>query len=157
MRPTAYLAMALMPVTLAACSGPGGMTKQDTGTAIGAVAGGLLGNTVGKGSGRVAATAVGAVVGGIIGNQVGASLDEADRRAAAEAEYRALEYGRSNQPTPWRNPDSGHYGNIVPGAPYKVGETHCREYTHTIYIDGRPETVRGRACRAADGTWRAAG
>lgn len=149
--------MALMPVTLAACSGPGGMTREHTGTAIGAVAGGLLGNAVGKGKGKVATTAIGAVIGGIVGNEVGRALDDADRRAAAEAEYRALEYGRSGQPTPWRNPDSGHYGNIVPSQPYKVGETHCREYTHTIYIDGRPETVRGRACRAADGTWRAAG
>ncbi|MFC5743486.1 glycine zipper 2TM domain-containing protein [Dyella tabacisoli] len=41
------------------------------GTVIGAVAGGLLGNQVGRGNGRKAATVAGAVVGGVVGNQVG--------------------------------------------------------------------------------------
>ncbi len=38
-------------------------TRQDTGTLVGAVAGGLIGNQFGKGGGRVAATLAGAVVG----------------------------------------------------------------------------------------------
>ncbi|WP_440223265.1 glycine zipper 2TM domain-containing protein [Dokdonella sp. MW10] len=38
------------------------------GTVIGAIVGGALGNTVGKGDGRKAATVAGAVVGGAIGN-----------------------------------------------------------------------------------------
>lgn len=41
------------------------------GAIIGAVAGGVLGNQVGKGDGRKAATVVGAVAGGVVGNQVG--------------------------------------------------------------------------------------
>jgi outer membrane lipoprotein SlyB len=40
------------------------------GTAIGAIAGGVLGSTVGKGDGRTAATVGGAVAGGAIGHQV---------------------------------------------------------------------------------------
>ena len=40
------------------------------GTAIGAIAGGVLGNQVGKGDGRTAATVGGAVAGGAIGHQV---------------------------------------------------------------------------------------
>jgi outer membrane lipoprotein SlyB len=40
------------------------------GTAIGAVAGGVLGSTIGKGDGRTAATVGGAVAGGAIGHQV---------------------------------------------------------------------------------------
>jgi uncharacterized protein YcfJ len=40
------------------------------GVIIGGVAGGILGNQVGKGSGRDAATAIGAVVGAIAGDQV---------------------------------------------------------------------------------------
>lgn len=42
------------------------------GTIIGAVAGGLLGNTVGKGDGRKAATVAGAVIGGAVGNRAAA-------------------------------------------------------------------------------------
>lgn len=40
------------------------------GTAIGAIAGGLLGNTVGHGDGRKAATVAGALAGGAIGHHV---------------------------------------------------------------------------------------
>src|SRR5512141_608656 len=40
------------------------------GTAIGAIAGGVLGNTVGKGDGRKAATVGGAVAGGAIGHSI---------------------------------------------------------------------------------------
>lgn len=40
------------------------------GTAIGAIAGGVLGNQVGKGNGKTAATVGGAVAGGAIGHQV---------------------------------------------------------------------------------------
>jgi outer membrane lipoprotein SlyB len=40
------------------------------GTALGAVAGGVLGSTVGKGDGRTAATVGGAVAGGAIGHEV---------------------------------------------------------------------------------------
>lgn len=48
-------------------SGSGGTL----GAIVGAVAGGLLGNTIGKGDGRKAATVGGAVAGGVVGNQVG--------------------------------------------------------------------------------------
>jgi len=45
------------------------------GTVIGAIVGGVLGNTVGKGDGRKAATVAGAVVGGAVGHGV-ASQDD---------------------------------------------------------------------------------
>lgn len=41
------------------------------GAAVGALAGGVLGNQVGKGSGRDAATILGVIGGGLIGNEVG--------------------------------------------------------------------------------------
>ena len=153
--PRALLLLAGLPLLLTAC-GPGGLTKSEAGAAIGAVAGGVIGHQFGRGHGNVAATALGAVVGGIIGSEIGRSLDEADRRAASHAEYTALESGQSGVGTPWRNPDSGHYGMVVPGRPYQNGGYNCRDYTHTVYIDGRPETLRGRACRNGDGTWRKA-
>ena len=40
------------------------------GQAIGAVAGGALGNQLGRGNGRIAATAIGAVVGSVIGGNI---------------------------------------------------------------------------------------
>jgi surface antigen len=153
MRFARYVFLASLPFFLLAC-GQGGLTKSEGGTVVGAVAGGILGNQVGKGKGKVVATAIGAVVGGIVGSEIGRSLDEADRRAAREAEYRALEYGQSGVATPWKNPDSGHYGTVVAGKPYQLRNSNCREYTHTIYVNGKPQTMRGTACRQPDGTWR---
>ncbi len=144
--------MLVLPALLAGC-GPDGPSKADTGLAVGAVAGGIIGNQVGRGSGKVLATVAGAVVGGIVGSEIGRSLDRQDRILAQHAELAAFESGRSGQRTPWRNPDNGRYGEVIPGTPYKRAGIDCRDYTHTIYIDGRPQTMRGTACRNPDGTW----
>jgi surface antigen len=152
MRALRYLALALVPVLLAGCSGDG-PNKADTGLAVGALAGGILGNQVGKGSGRVAATAIGAVIGGVVGSEIGRSMDEQDRMLAQQAEFDALERGQSGVAKQWRNPDNGRYGEVVPSRPYKRAGADCRDYTHKIYIDGRPQSMNGTACRNPDGTW----
>ena len=57
---------------------PGTTTSGNSGTAgtvIGGVAGGLLGNTVGGGSGRAAATVLGAIGGAVIGNRIAKNRD----------------------------------------------------------------------------------
>jgi len=155
MRVTAsLLAITLLPVLVGGC-GPG--NKEGTGTIVGAIAGGVVGNQFGQGSGRVAATAAGVVIGGMIGNQVGRNMDAEDRRMAAAAEYRALEYGQTGAATPWNNPGTRHRGQFVPGSYYSEGGRFCRPYTHTIYIGGTPETARGTACRQPDGAWRTVG
>jgi surface antigen len=142
---------------LAACAATpetGQGAKENTGTLLGAVAGGLIGSQFGGGTGeRIAAGVAGAAIGGFIGNRIGASMDEQDRRLAYEAQRQALETGRSGAAVPWRNPDSGRYGSIVPGPAYQSNGLQCRPFTHTIYIDGTPQIARGSACRNPDGTW----
>ena len=150
-----YAVVLIATLTLAGCSGDG-LTKQDTGLGIGALAGGLLGSTVGKGGGRVAATMVGAVLGGIVGSEIGRSMDKQDQMLAQQAEYDALERGDSGRSRVWRNERNGNYGEIVPSRPYRRESLDCRDYTHTVYIGGRPEVMRGTACRNPDGTWRSA-
>ena len=152
MRIQVVAAIMAVCVTVAAC-GPNGPAKQDSGLVVGAVAGGLLGNTVGKGTGKVFATAIGAVAGGIVGSEVGRSMDQQDRRLAQDAEFNAFERGRSGERIHWRNPDNGRYGEVVPGTSFRRGERDCRDFTHTVYIDGRPQAMRGTACRNPDGTW----
>lgn len=49
--------------------------NRTAGTVIGAIVGGALGNTVGKGDGRRAATIAGAVAGGAVGNNVASGSD----------------------------------------------------------------------------------
>lgn len=147
----AIAALIIAPFVSSGCSGS--FNKQDSGTVIGALAGGVLGNQVGKGKGRVLATVAGAVIGGVVGSEIGKALDENDRRRAAEAEYTALETGHSGKAVPWHNPDSGRRGVVVPKPPYQDQGRNCREYTHTIYINGEPEILKGTACRSNDGTW----
>lgn len=128
--------------------------REGIGTVAGALAGGVIGNQIGSGSGQVIATAVGAVAGGLIGMEVGRALDERDRQLAMQAEYRALETAQAGRPVEWRNPDSGRYGEVVVGPGYQVNALDCRDYTHSVYIDGQPQVARGTACREPDGTWR---
>jgi len=148
-----FVAFILAAIGLAACSADSG-PKEVGGTAVGAVAGGLLGNAIGGSAGnRVAGTLIGAAFGGFLGNRIGASLDDEDRRRAYAAQMQALESGPSGAPVAWRNPDSGRYGNVVPGPAYQMNGQNCRQYSHTVYVDGRPQTQRGTACRNPDGTW----
>jgi surface antigen len=137
----------IMCLAVAGCLGGG--PKQDAGALTGAVAGGLLGGS----QGSLGGAAAGAVAGGLVGSVIGAELDAADRKVAMEAEYRALEYGRPGAPVQWRG-RSGRHGDVVVGATYRVNDYSCRDYTETIYIDGRPESARGTACRQPDGTWK---
>ncbi len=144
------MAMAVaLSIGLSACA-----NNQESGAVVGAVAGGLLGHTVGKGSGKVLATVAGAVVGGVVGSEIGKRMDQQDRQLASQAELAALERGQSGVSTPWRNPDNGRYGEVVPSRPYRRGPDDCRDYTHTVWIDGQREVMRGTACRNPDGSWR---
>jgi surface antigen len=151
------LAIALIGAALAGCAGnpeTGTGPKENTGTLVGALAGAAIGSQIGGGPGeRIAAGVGGALIGGLIGNRIGSAMDDEDKQRAYAAQMQALESGPSGAPVAWRNPDSGRYGSVVPGPAYDSHGTKCRPYTHTIYIDGRPQTARGSACRNPDGTW----
>ena len=54
------------------------------GTAIGAVAGGLLGSTIGGGKGKTVATVAGAAAGGYAGNQVQKNMQQKDVTTSTE-------------------------------------------------------------------------
>lgn len=60
------------------------------GTAIGAVAGGLLGHQIGGGTGRTLATVGGAAVGGYAGNQVQKNMQEKDVVTTTERQCRTV-------------------------------------------------------------------
>ena len=123
---------------------------QVVGTGAGAIAGGLIGSQIGSGSGQVAATIGGAVLGGLLGGSLGASIDANDRERARKAQLVAVSEGRA---TSWRAVDSDAYGSIEPGDTYTGGSGTCREYTHTIFIGGRPKRATGTACQTPTGDW----
>ena len=61
------------------------------GTAIGAVAGGLLGSQIGGGTGRTLATVGGAAAGGYAGNQVQKNMQEKDTVSRTERRCRTVQ------------------------------------------------------------------
>ncbi|MDP2123834.1 MAG: RT0821/Lpp0805 family surface protein [Parvibaculum sp.] len=146
------IAIGAVALALAACD-QSGINKQTVGTVGGAVAGGLLGSQVGGGSGRLWATGAGVLLGGLLGSEIGKSLDRADQAYLGQTTYNALETGRTGQPVQWRNPDSGNYGTVTPQAAQQYSGQTCREYSQTIYVEGRSQTAYGTACRQPDGSW----
>ena len=143
------VAIGLAGALLAACAGEPG-PRTGAGVVGGAVAGGAIGALTGGGTGNIVA---GALIGGLVGGAVGNALDEEDRRRAYAAEMQALEYGGPGTPVAWQG-QRGARGTIVPGPYHARGQyQRCREYSHTIYVQGRPEVARGVACRNPDGSW----
>ena len=152
--PGARLTVALVALTLAGCAADQGAgSRHGEGPSLGAITSSLF-STSQSGSAPSGVTgSVGATpAGGILSGPVGASLDDRDRRRAAAAEKQALEQGQPGEPVGWRG-GSGRHGTVVPGVDYEIRGVRCRDYTHSIYIDGRPQIARTTACRNADGTW----
>jgi surface antigen len=131
------------------------------GTIIGGVLGGVIGNQFGKGSGKTAATVGGVILGGIAGNQIAKDACNDDRQDAYyynDTYADALSNGDDGREYEWRNPHTRNYGYVTPGDYYEDGydgyDGPCREFSQRVYIDGRPETAYGVACRQPDGSWR---
>lgn len=82
---------------------------------------------------------------GVIGGPIGQALGEKDRTAAIAAQQDAVSSGARRS---WRG-EHGAYGFVTPGSE----NSSCRDYTHKIFINGRPQEARGQACRQ-DGEWR---
>ena len=140
-----------LALAVAGCETP--PTKQQVGAVSGAVVGGVVGSTIGGGTGRTVAIVAGTVAGALLGSHIGKRMDGADRMKAAQA----LEVAPTGQQTTWRNPDSGNSYAITPTKTYESGGNPCREFTVNATVDGKPETVKGTACRQADGSWKEAG
>ena len=153
-------AAALFAAGCASSGAPPSKTVSGAGT--GAMVGGSAAALAGVVAPNSAMNSGAAIVGGvaagaIIGGAIGASMDEEDRRMAYAAEMQALESGAPGAAVGWRSQRTAYYGSVVPGPYYESGGRRCRQFTHTVFINGRPETARGTACRAPDGRWVAVG
>jgi surface antigen len=95
------------------------------------------------------------VLGNLTGNPTAKDLDDKDKAISADAVTAALQANAAGKMSNWRNPTSGHSGEVTPGPVYSVNDYSCRDYVHHITIGDRQETLRATACRQPDGTWRA--
>ena len=141
----------ILTLSVSGCKTMG--NKEGLGTIVGAGAGGLLGNTIGKGRGRTAATVAGIFLGGMIGRDIGASLDRVDRQMLTRTTSHSLETMPSGRTSTWSNPDSGNYGSVTPMKTYRTSRGYCREYQNTVTVGGQQQSAYGTACRQPDGSW----
>jgi surface antigen len=119
-----------------ACETPSGQ-----GAAIGGGGGAIIGGLAGGGTGAL----IGAAAGGLLGYGAGKVVEQRDRERAAIA----LEQDREYQ---WRNSEGNTY-RVVPGPTHYYSGRQCRDFRMFADIDGRPQEVRGTACRRPDGSW----
>ena len=91
-----------------------------------------------------------ALQGGIV-SKSGVTLSRSDLNRALVAEYRALETSPAGQDVTWG--EGSLRGKVSANAPYQVGNQNCRQYSHTLTVDGREVRSRGAACRNAEGAW----
>ena len=134
----------------------GTYTKQGTGTALGAIAGGALAYGLGKNSSNKNIWMIlGVASGALIGNNIGAQLDEKDRLLAGQTIQQTLELGPDRSQGQWQNPNTGNSGTVTPTATH-TGSTGqpCREFITTVKIGGVEQQGYGTACRQADGSWK---
>ena len=62
--------------------------------------------------------------------------------------------GRANATYNWQNPRTGVRGQLHVLDYYEDEDNfRCAAYSQTIYVDGRPQEARGRACQQPDGAW----
>jgi len=139
MVPFRIVAATLASVALAACAGDTGLSSGPASGGPNAFTGSVPPSANPMAAGPPAAPAI--------------ALDPRDRPAAVAAHLRALQFGEPGAPVAWRNPETGHHGTIVPGPAYQSNGQTCREFSHTVYVDNRPQTARGSSCRNPDGTW----
>lgn len=145
---TSFIAL-ICSMSLIGCSN---VSNQDAGVMTGAVAGGLLGSTVGQGSGQILAIAAGTLAGAMIGGAIGKNMDDNDRARMNQA----LESNNTGQPAYWQNQKTGASYKVTPVKNVSVnGNKYCREYRTTADISGKQQQMYGTACRQPDGSWKA--
>jgi surface antigen len=127
------------------CSG----RDHNTGTALGAVGGGLLG---GLATHSVVGGLGGALLGGLAGNAISRDMDCDDQREASRS-YDDSFRGPVGQRHEWNAP--GHdRGYIITDREYRGRRGRlCRDFTQVTYRHGREMDQHGTACRGRDGNW----
>lgn len=107
----------------------------------------------------VSALAIG--LGGCIGGgattapetKIVAPSDRLDANEQKRADTAVLDAVAAGSPRRWNTDRPGFYGYVEPGPSVNVGDGQCREFTHTMFIDGRAKKEFGRACKGGTGAW----
>ena len=75
-----------------------------------------------------------------------------DSAEANSAQFYALQFGRPGAPRQWAG-DKGTTGSVSVGPYVKVNQIDCRDFTHTVKVNGQYYVKKGTACREQTGNW----
>lgn len=114
-------------------------------TAVGAVAGGVIGNRVASDGNRLVATVIGAVAGGVLGKQIGDAIDDRDRACMGQS----LELVPVGRTVVWTNPETRAAYRLRPVRDLPGG---CRAFEYGV-DDRSGRAVPMTACRGSGGAW----
>jgi surface antigen len=81
-----------------------------------------------------------------------AQLGSRSKAEVADAQFKALQFGRVGAPRAWQG-DEGQSGSVTVGPYVRVNLIDCRDFTNTVTIGGQSFVKKGTACREADGSW----
>lgn len=79
-------------------------------------------------------------------------LSAKSKAEASAAQFNALQFGRVGAPRNWVG-DNGASGQVTVGPFLRVNLIDCRDFSHTVTINGTSFVHKGTACREADGSW----
>lgn len=75
-----------------------------------------------------------------------------DSNEANSAQFYALQFGRPGAPRQWAG-DKGTTGSVAVGPYVRVNNLDCRDFTHTVKVNGAEYVKKGTACREQNGNW----
>lgn len=81
-----------------------------------------------------------------------ALMSAKDSAEANSAQFYALQFGRPGAPRQWAG-DKGTTGSVAVGPYVKVNQIDCRDFTHTVKVNGQDFVKKGTACREQAGNW----
>jgi surface antigen len=118
----------------------------------GAATGGIIAGLAGANPAWIAAsTVLGGVAGGAIGNYLG--KQNAETHAANN--LKALDTLGEGQSSSWQDPQSGNSGSTrVNRVTTAADGRTCKSYTETVRTSAKTVSEDATACRGSDGTWR---
>jgi surface antigen len=119
-------------------------------TAVGAVAGGVIGAEVASDENKLIAILAGAAIGAVIGNEIDKELDDDDRRCFGHS-LELLEDGRRVQ---WDGARRGMLYTLTPTGRFERDGRVCRRFTLVRDYSGKQIRKQGSACRFGEGQWR---
>jgi len=129
-------------------------SPDPAGVIAGALIGGLIGNSVGQNGNRGGATVAGVIVGGTVGAVMTRNLACEDRGYAYRTYYDGFNSGRANTTYRWYNDRNDHNGELRVADYYNDPDGfRCANFSQIVYVYGRAQEARGRACQQPDGTW----